>query len=140
MKHTLLIGEDEPSLQEVLAYVAGKLGIKYYTECDGDRVFEQALKIKPDMMLLDIYMPSKNGIEVCKLLKNSPETKDIYIVMMTASEKVCDKEDALTAGADEFMTKPFSPKVLLGRLSNILDEKIIKKHQQVMTRMINQSD
>lgn len=127
MTHKLLIGEDEPHLEEILKYVANKLGLEYFTASDGKSVLNVAREIKPTIMLLDIYMPEINGIEVCELLKNDPETSGIYIIMITASSKKEDEDDAWKAGADEFMKKPFSPKALCEKLSIIMNDQENKK-------------
>jgi len=122
MKTTLLIGEDEPHLEEILKYVAQKTGLEYYTKSNGHDVLDKARSLQPDIMLLDIYMPKMNGIEVCKALKTDTATNQIYIVMITASSKREDEQDAMKAGANEFIRKPFSPKSLLERLNKIICE------------------
>ena len=122
MSRKLLIGEDEPHLEEILKYVAKKLELDYHTASDGKAVLKLARDIKPDIMLLDIYMPELNGIEVCEMLKNDSETSSIYIIMITASSKQEDEDDAWKAGADEFMKKPFSPKALSEKLKTIICE------------------
>jgi len=121
---TLLIGEDEPHLEEILSYVAKKLGLKYSIARDGQEVLEKARELVPDLLLLDLYMPKMNGIEVCRALKNDPATSKIYIIMITASAKKVDEDDARIAGTNEFITKPFSPTQLQKRLSEIISENI----------------
>lgn len=133
----ILIGEDEPHLEEILKYVAGKIGLEFYTANNGEDVLSQARKYQPDIMLLDIYMPKVNGIEVCKQLKDDPLTNHIYIVVITASAKVEDEEDAWKAGADEFMKKPFSPKTLLERLNSIICEEKQKRLDTFLKKQAN---
>ncbi len=122
MTPTLLIGEDEPHLEEILCYVAKKLGLKYSVARDGEAVLEKARELVPDLLLLDLYMPKMNGIDVCRALKSDPETSNIYIIMVTASAKKVDEDDARLAGTNEFITKPFSPTQLQKRLNEIISE------------------
>jgi CheY-like chemotaxis protein len=122
MNPTLLIGEDEPHLEEILSYVARKLGLEHSIARDGQEVLEKAREMVPDLLLLDLYMPKMNGIDVCRTLKNDPKTSHIYIIMITASAKKEDEDDARSAGTNEFITKPFSPTQLQKRLSEIIIE------------------
>lgn len=123
MKTKLLIGEDEPSLVEILQYVVKKLDLEYEVHVNGVDVLDKAREWLPDILLLDVYMPKMTGIDVCTALKSDPATKDIFIIIITASIKDEDERNAWAAGADEFMTKPFSPGELLKRLTHILDER-----------------
>jgi len=127
---TLLIGEDEPHLEEILTYVAKKLGLNFHVARDGEEVLERARELVPDLMLLDLYMPKMNGIDVCRALKNDPDTRDIYIIMITASAKKEDEDNAHLAGTNEFMIKPFSPTQLQKRLSQIISDEIQNKMEK----------
>ena len=131
---TLLIGEDEPHLEEILTYVAKKLGLKFHVARDGEEVLERARELVPDLMLLDLYMPKMNGIDVCRALKNDPDTRGIYIIMITASAKKEDEDNAYLAGTNEFMIKPFSPTQLQKRLSQIISDEIQNKLEKSLEK------
>ena len=137
MTPSLLIGEDEPHLEAILRYVVGKIGMDFHTANNGQDVLDNARELRPDILLLDIYMPKINGIDVCRELKQDPDTRDIYIVMITASVKPEDEKDAWDAGADEFMKKPFSPKHLHDRISAIICEQKQKRLESFLGSMAN---
>ena len=114
MPETILIVEDEPSLQETLAYNLQKQG--YTVECAGDGriALETARRLKPDLILLDIMLPNLDGVEVCKTLRRvnfqSP------IIMLTARDDEIDRVVGLEIGADDYVTKPFSMRELMARV------------------------
>jgi len=119
----ILIVDDEDNIRFVL---------KYNLELDGHTVVEakhgeEALEVASqdlDLILLDVMMPTMNGIEACQKLKQNPHTKDIPIVMLTAKSQLLDIEEAFRAGADDYLTKPFEPDEISNKietkLSNIL--------------------
>jgi DNA-binding response OmpR family regulator len=87
---------------------------------DGDEAIAACLNDKPDLIVLDMLMPKKDGVIVCREIRESPELKDVKIVMLTAMSQEADKQTALMAGADDYMTKPFSPAALLVKVEQIL--------------------
>ena len=87
---------------------------------DGEEALQRIREAKPDLMFLDIMMPKKDGYQVCQEVKSDPDLKDIYIIMLTAKGQQADRERALSAGADEFITKPFSPLEILARVKALL--------------------
>ena len=120
MKKILIVDDEEKvrKLVEVTLSV-GKLEILHASS--GDEGLKVAREAKPDIILLDIMMPGKlDGYDVCRLLKNDPDTKDIYVIMLTAKGQKADKERGLASGADEYFVKPFSPMELMDKIDSIL--------------------
>lgn len=120
MAKRVLVCDDEPYIVESVSYVVKKAGFEVLAAEDGDAALELARRERPDLIFLDIMMPGPSGDEVCRRLKQDPATKGIYIVILTARGQEEDERRALAMGADEFMTKPFSPRKLRDRLERIL--------------------
>jgi two-component system phosphate regulon response regulator PhoB len=120
MAATILVVEDEPAIQELISYGLRQAG--HETFCAGDA--EQAMKIVndvlPDLVLLDWMLPGMSGIELAKILRRTPRTKNIPIIMLTARTEECDKISGLEVGADDYITKPFSPRELAARIKAVL--------------------
>lgn len=115
-KTKILIVEDDKSLSEILGYNLEKEGYKVFHAYNGRDGIELAYLKKPDIILLDLMLPSVNGIEVCKQLRKSKETKDVGIIMLTAKTDDLDQVGGFEAGADDYVVKPYSVQVLLQRL------------------------
>jgi DNA-binding response OmpR family regulator len=105
---------------ESVSYVVRKAGFEVVVAEDGEEALRMGRKEKPDLIFLDIMMPKVTGYEVCRQLKEDPETRATYIVMLTARGQEEDERKALDMGADEFMTKPFSPRKMRAKLLEIL--------------------
>ena len=120
MSKRVLICDDEPYILESVSYVVRKAGYDVLTAEDGEESLNQARQEKPDLIFLDIMMPKMSGYEVCRRLKQDPSTKGMYIIILTARGQAEDEQKALELGADEFMTKPFSPRKLREKLEAIL--------------------
>ena len=120
MAATILVVEDEPAIQELISYGLRQAG--HETFCAGDA--EQAMKIVndvlPDLVLLDWMLPGMSGIEFAKMLRQVPRTKNIPIIMLTARTEESDKVSGLEIGADDYITKPFSPRELVARIKAVL--------------------
>lgn len=120
MAATILVVEDEPAIQELISYGLRQAG--HETFCAGDA--EQAMKIVndvlPDLVLLDLMLPGMSGIELAKMLRQAPRTKNIPIIMLTARTEESDKVSGLEIGADDYITKPFSPRELVARIKAVL--------------------
>jgi two-component system, OmpR family, phosphate regulon response regulator PhoB len=120
MAATILVVEDEPAIQELISYGLRQAG--HETFCAGDA--EQAMKIVndvlPDLVLLDWMLPGMSGIEFAKMLRQVPRTKNIPIIMLTARTEESDKVSGLEVGADDYITKPFSPRELVARIKAVL--------------------
>lgn len=119
-KEKILIIEDEQHIQELLTYNLQQREYKVVNLLDGTRAIETIEREKPDLILLDIMLPGKDGIEICKELKRKRETENIPIIMLTARGEEFDKVLGLEIGADDYITKPFSVKELIARIRAIL--------------------
>ena len=121
MAKKVLICDDEPHIVESLSYLVKKEGYEAIVAMDGEEGLAKARQMKPHLMLLDIMMPKMSGFEVCQDLKMDGETKGIFIIILTARGEEADELRGKEAGADEFITKPFSPRKIRSRLHEILD-------------------
>jgi DNA-binding response OmpR family regulator len=122
MSKRVLICDDEPYIVESVSYVVRKAGFDVLTAEDGEEALAAAHREKPDLVFLDIMMPGIAGDEVCRRLKADPSTKDTHVVILTARGQEEDERRAMEMGADEFMTKPFSPRKLRARILELLGD------------------
>jgi len=118
-KAKILIVEDDRSLADVLAYNIRQAGYEVFLAYDGQDGINQALLKLPDLIVLDVMLPVLDGHEVCKRLRNDPATRDVRIVMLTSKSDEVDELIGFTLGADDYVTKPFSVKVLLERIKAV---------------------
>jgi len=118
----VLIVDDEPHLVKSLSFVLSKEGYEVSSASDGEEALQKIRHSRPALIFLDIMMPKKNGYEVCQEIRNSPELKDIYIIMLTAKGQAADREEGLGIGANDFITKPFSALDVLARVRNLLEQ------------------
>jgi len=116
----ILIVDDEPDLVELVSYNLKKEGFKVATASDGEDALEKIRKSTFDLIILDLMLPGIQGVELCQMLRSNPKTEAIPIIMLTAKGEVSDKIRGLETGADDYMTKPFSPKELLARVKAVL--------------------
>jgi two-component system alkaline phosphatase synthesis response regulator PhoP len=119
-KFKVLVVEDEATIQELLQFNLERVNYKVKVTDSGEEAIKQASKSNPDLILLDIMLPGTDGLEVCKTLKASSKTKNIPIIMLTALCEEADIVAGLELGADDYVTKPFSPRVLLARVKAAL--------------------
>ena len=118
MKNKVLVVEDEQSIITLLQYNLQQAGYEVITAMDGEEGLEKALAEKPHIIVLDLMLPNLDGIEVCKQLRQNKV--DIPILMLTAKDDEFDKVLGLELGADDYMTKPFSPREVVARVKAIL--------------------
>jgi two-component system phosphate regulon response regulator PhoB len=116
----VLIADDEPNQIELISYNLKQAGFEVTHASDGQKALHMAENILPDIIVLDWMMPVMSGIEVCKTLRSMAETKDIPVIMLSARGEEGDKTLGLDIGADDYMTKPFSPKELVARIHAVL--------------------
>ena len=121
MSKKILVVDDEPYIVRSLTYVLGKGGYECSIATDGEEALNQIKKNKPDLIFLDIMLPKVDGYEVCKQIKNNPDLKDIYVIMLSAKGQAAEKEKGFSVGADEYMTKPFSPTNITQRVKEIFE-------------------
>ncbi len=120
MKKTILIVEDEKDIVKMLEYNLQKEGFKTLSARDGEDALDAANRDHPDLVILDLMLPGMDGLEVCKALKQGAKTAMIPIIMLTAKVQESDKVIGLELGADDYMTKPFSPRELIARIKAVL--------------------
>lgn len=118
-KQSILAIDDEKDILKLLEYNLQKEGYQFFSSKTGEEGLEMAKSKRPDLVILDLMMPGIDGIEVCKLLKADQNTKNIPIIMLTAKSAEIDQVVGLELGASDYITKPFSVKVLLARVKNI---------------------
>jgi len=117
MAETILVVEDEISLQETLAYNLKKQGYTVHTAATGGGALKSARELKPDLILLDIMLPEMDGFEVCRTLRQEMNTP---VLMLTARDDEIDRVVGLEVGADDYLTKPFSMRELMARVKAML--------------------
>jgi two-component system alkaline phosphatase synthesis response regulator PhoP len=119
-KNKILIVDDEEDILDLVNYNLTKEGYKVYQVTTGEDALESAREVVPDLVLLDLMLPGLDGLEVCKILKNDPLTHNIPIIMLTAKGEETDVVTGLELGADDYIPKPFSPRVLIARVRAVL--------------------
>ncbi|MBU0468218.1 MAG: response regulator transcription factor [Candidatus Omnitrophica bacterium] len=118
--HKILIVEDDKDISEMIRYNLEKDGYSTVSVFDGEKVSQVVKASKPDLIILDIMLPGMDGLEICKNLKRDQSAEDIPIIMLTAKSQESDKIVGLELGADDYVTKPFSPKELIARIKAVL--------------------
>ena len=113
----ILIADDEPDILEIISYNLLKEGYEIYTAKDGNEAIERAKQLNPDLIILDIMMPKKTGIEVCSILRTQPAFQQTLIIFLTALSDEASQIKGLESGADDYVNKPISPKVLISRVN-----------------------
>jgi two-component system phosphate regulon response regulator PhoB len=116
----ILIVDDEEDILELIGYNLAREGYHVDTAKSGEIAVEKIFRDKPDLIILDLMLPGIDGLQVCRVVKSDPRTALIPIVMLTAKGEDADIVTGLELGADDYMTKPFSPRVLLARIRVIL--------------------
>lgn len=128
----ILIADDEPDILEIVSYNLSKEGYDIYTAKDGSEAVAQAKLLKPDLIILDVMMPKKTGVEVCQLLRSLPAFQDTLIIFLTAMSDEASQIKGLETGADDYVNKPISPKVLVSRV-NALFRRINKEEGKTVS-------
>jgi two-component system phosphate regulon response regulator PhoB len=119
----VLVVEDDRALSEVLLYNLDRAGYEVFKAFDGRDGLNQAQLRLPDVMILDVMLPIVDGVEVCRRLRASPETSKINVILLTAKSEESDQLIGFSVGADDYVTKPFSVRVLLERIKSLLRRK-----------------
>ena len=120
MKPKILVVDDEPDALELLAFKLKEAGFEPIFANDGARAIQAAREKHPALIVLDLMLPEINGLDVCKILRRDPETAMIPILMLTARAAEMDRVVGLELGADDYVTKPFSPRELVLRIKKLL--------------------
>ncbi|OGR31367.1 MAG: DNA-binding response regulator [Desulfobacca sp. RBG_16_60_12] len=119
-KEHILVVEDEEDILELLRYNLAKEGFRVTGVIEGEEAVRTARSTPPDLIILDLMLPGMDGLTVCRELKMDAKTRDAPIIMLTAKGEEADIVAGLELGADDYVTKPFSPRVLLARLRAVL--------------------
>lgn len=122
----ILIADDEPDILEILQFNLETEGFEVFIAKNGNEAIEAAKKYLPDLIILDVMMPYKNGIEVCNILRLQPAFKETLIVFLSALSDEITEVKGLETGADDYLTKPISPKILITKI-NALFRRLNKK-------------
>lgn len=130
----ILVVDDEQDILELIRHTLNKEGYEVHVAANGQQAVEKALKIKPDLILMDVMMPVMDGMEACRQLKENPETSDLAIIFLTARSEEFAELAGFEAGADDYIAKPIRGRVLLSRIrailrrnsSNSVGEEIVK--------------
>lgn len=119
MKRKILLVDDEPRMRRLLSLTLGD--VFFLLEAgDGSEALRVARSEKPELVMLDVAMPGMDGLEICRRLKADPQTSAIPVVMVTGKDSQDDAQMGLEAGAEDYITKPFSPRTLLDKVTSII--------------------
>jgi DNA-binding response OmpR family regulator len=116
----ILIADDEPHIARSLQFIFKREGYIVEMAFDGETAMRAVKENRPKIVFLDLIMPKKNGDEICRFIKSDSELRNVYVIILTAKGQELDRRQSISAGADEFMTKPFSPKEVVARVGSIL--------------------
>ena len=116
----ILVIDDEPYILRALSYLLTREGYKVETASNGQEGLERVRELEPPLVFLDIMMPRMNGYEVCEQIKQDPKLAKTHVIMLSAKGQQVDRERGLLGGADEYMTKPFSPREVAEHVHSLL--------------------
>ena len=120
MTHRILVVDDEPDITALVAYHLARAGYRVSTATNGQDALKSAREERPDVVVLDLMLPGVSGYEVLRELRQRPETRDVGVILLTARREEADRVRGLSLGADDYLTKPFSPQELTLRVAAIL--------------------
>jgi two-component system alkaline phosphatase synthesis response regulator PhoP len=121
-KGKILVVDDEIYIVHILDFSLGMEGYEVLTASDGEQALETAQREQPDLIVLDIMMPKLDGYETCKLLKADDRTRQIPVILLSAKGRHTDQKIGYEVGADDYITKPFSPRKLVERINTLLGQ------------------
>jgi two-component system phosphate regulon response regulator PhoB len=134
-KENVLIVDDEEDVLELVRYNLNKEGYRIETATSGEEALRKARAKLPDLIILDLMLPGIDGLGVCKTLKSDAKTQNIPVIMLTAKGEETDIVTGLELGADDYITKPFSPKVLVARVRRILQRTIARDLEKAAVKI-----
>jgi two-component system alkaline phosphatase synthesis response regulator PhoP len=126
-KGKILVVDDEIYIVHILDFSLGMEGYDVVTALDGEQALEKIKSEKPDLIVLDIMMPKLDGYEVCKTIKSDPATKHVPVILLSAKGRNVDQKMGFDVGADDYITKPFSPRKLVERINQLLGQSITER-------------
>jgi len=122
MTKRVLIADDEPNIVASLEFLMEQAGFEVKVAADGSAALALVGSFRPDLVLLDVMMPVKNGYEVCQSLKSNPDTRGVKVILLSAKGRDVEVAKGLELGADAYVTKPFSTRELVARVKGLLGE------------------
>ncbi len=122
MTKSVLVVEDEPNIVLSLEFIIKQAGFEVRVAHDGEEALKAVEENPPELILLDIMIPKRDGYDVCQTIRANPEWKDIHIIMLTAKGRDVEREKGLALGADDYITKPFSTRELSKRVKQLLGD------------------
>ena len=128
-KGKILVVDDEIYIVHILDFSLGMEGYEVLTALDGEQAVEKARAEHPDLIVLDIMMPKLDGYETCKILKAGEDTKSIPVILLSAKGRNVDQKIGFEVGADDYITKPFSPRKLVERINALLGQSASQRLQ-----------
>lgn len=120
MTESVLVADDEPFILRSLSFVLERAGFTVHQARNGDEALEALRNLRPRVCILDVMMPSRSGFEVCEIVKGDPDLRTTYVMLLTAKGQESARTRGLRSGADEYMTKPFSPSRIVERIRAVL--------------------
>lgn len=120
-KKVILAVDDEPNILLSIEFILDMEGYEVHTARDGDEALDVAGRVRPDLILLDINMPRKDGYEVCRILRGREDMNGVKVIMLTAKGQTLERKKGLEVGADEYVTKPFSADELLTAIKTCIE-------------------
>lgn len=123
MPGSVLVVDDEPNIVESLRFLMSEAGCDVRVARDGEQAIAAVEASKPDLILLDVMIPKRDGYDVCQAIRQNPAWSDIHIIMLTAKGRESEREKGIELGADEYITKPFSTRALVERVRIYFDGK-----------------
>ena len=135
MPSKILIVEDDPDIVDILSYNLKQADLKVKSVPDGSSALAEVKRRLPDLILLDLMLPKVDGLEVCRLLKSEPETKNVPIIMITAKGEEVDRIVGLELGADDYIIKPFSPREVVLRVRSVLKRSVADFQKEITAKI-----
>ena len=120
MAFSVLVADDEPNIVLSLQFLMKQAGYDVRVARDGEEAIAMITERQPDLVLLDVMMPKKDGYQVCQTIRNTPEWNSMRIIMLTAKGREVEREKGIAMGADEYITKPFSTRYVVERVRQLL--------------------
>ena len=120
MVQKILVVDDEPNIVLSLEFLMKQAGFQVRTAADGEAALEAMADDRPDLVLLDVMMPRKDGYEVCQAIRENPAWREVRIIMLTAKGREVEREKGLALGADDYITKPFATQEVVEKVQELL--------------------
>ena len=121
MTHSVLVVEDEPNIVDSLSFLMKQAGYRVWIARDGDTALRMVASETPDLVLLDVMLPRRDGYQVCQAIRANPEWNGVRVIMLSARGRELDRRKGIALGADDYITKPFSTREIVKRVQRTLN-------------------